>query len=30
VALTPSSGVMLAIQRVFVDFPTTVVTAILG
>ena len=30
VALTPSSGVMLAIQRVFVDFPTTVVTVILG
>ena len=30
VALTPSSGVMLAIQRVFVDFPTMVVTGILG
>ena len=30
VAMTPSSGVMLAIQRVFVDFPMTVVAAILG
>ena len=29
VAMTPSSGVMLAIQRVFVDFPTTVVSLIL-
>lgn len=30
VALTPSSGVLLAIQRVFVDFPTGVVRAVLG
>jgi len=29
VAMTSSSGVMLAIQRVFVDFPTTVVSLIL-
>ena len=29
VAMTPSSGVMLAIQRVFVDFPTTVVSLFL-
>ena len=29
IVLTPSSGVMLAIQRVFVDFPTTVVSLIL-
>lgn len=28
IALTPSSGVMLAIQRVFVDFPTTVISLI--
>ena len=26
IALTPSSGVLLAIQRVFVDFPTTIVS----
>ena len=30
VLLTPSSGVILAIQRVFVDFPTGVVSAVLG
>ena len=30
VILTPSSGVALAIQRVFVDFPTDFVTAVLG
>jgi len=30
IVLTPSSGVMLAIQRVFVDFPTAVMTAIPG
>ena len=30
VLLTPSSGVILAIQRVFVDFPTGVVRAVLG
>ena len=29
VALTPSSGVILAIQRVFVDFPTTVISLII-
>ena len=29
VAMTPSSGVMLSIQRVFVDIPTTVVSLIL-
>ncbi|MBQ3873253.1 MAG: hypothetical protein II791_05495 [Bacteroidales bacterium] len=29
IVLTPSSGVMLAIQRVFVDFPTTVVSLVL-
>lgn len=30
VLLTPSSGVILAIQRVFVDFPTGVVRAVVG
>ena len=30
VLLSPSSGVILAIQRVFVDFPTGVVSAVLG
>ena len=29
VALTPSSGVMLAIQRVFVDFPNSVLAHII-
>ena len=28
IVLTPSSGVMLAIQRVFVDFPTTVISLV--
>lgn len=29
VILTPSSGVVLAIQRVFADFPTAMITSIL-